>query len=284
MLNGMVRLPSRDVSLFIRELGAGYPVLLMHGGPGADHSTLDPLRPLAESCRLIAYDHRCNGLSRRIDIRTMTWENLAADAEAIREHLGIEELGVIGHSFGGMVALEYATRYPAGIRKLVLMDTCGDSSWVRMRAPEELARRGFSMRTVEAARRFYSGRIHPHELKRMMVRLGGAYYSSPRPMLLLREALHGLKIRASPEAFIGGFRDLMPGWSVMDRLNGISCPTLILAGSDDFQFPPEHQEELRKGIPRSELHIVAGAGHNPHVEKPEETLRLIRGFLKASRA
>jgi proline iminopeptidase len=73
----------------------------------------------------------------------MTWANLTADAEALRQALGFKQWAVLGHSFGGMVALEYALRYPDSLSHLLLMDTCGDARWVQQNAAEVLAKRGY---------------------------------------------------------------------------------------------------------------------------------------------
>jgi proline iminopeptidase len=110
----------RDVSLFVEVVGRGYPLLLMHGGPGADHWSMLPFRRCADRLTLIFYDHRCNGRSEGAPVSSMTWENLTADADALRQHLGFEKWAVLGHSFGGHVALEYALRYPASLSHLVL--------------------------------------------------------------------------------------------------------------------------------------------------------------------
>jgi proline iminopeptidase len=59
----------------------------MHGGPGVDHTTMLPFRPLADHFTLILYDHRCNGRSEGADVLSMTWENLTADADALRQSL-----------------------------------------------------------------------------------------------------------------------------------------------------------------------------------------------------
>ncbi len=80
----------RDVSLFVEVIGRGYPLLLMHGGPGADHWTMLPFRRLADQFTLIFYDHRCNGRSTGAPVSSMTWENLTADADALRQGLGYE--------------------------------------------------------------------------------------------------------------------------------------------------------------------------------------------------
>ena len=73
----MTRMPIRDVSLFVEVVGQGYPLLLMHGGPGADHWSMLPFRRCADQFTLIFYDHRCNGRSTGAPVESMTWENLA---------------------------------------------------------------------------------------------------------------------------------------------------------------------------------------------------------------
>ena len=65
----------------------------------------------------------------------------------------------------------------------------------------------------------------------------------------------------------------------MDRLGQITVPTLVLAGRDDFIFPPEHQLQLAAGIPGARLRIIERAGHNPQAEQPGEVMRAIRDFL-----
>ena len=155
----MTTIPIRDVSLFVKVMGQGYPLVLMHGGPSLDHTTLLPLEPLADQYTLIFYDHRCNGRSEGADASTMTMDNLTADADALRQELGYDQWIVLGHSFGGNVALEYALRYPQRLSRLILMNTGGDQWWVNHNAPELLAKRGYNASTVEAARRFYNGQV-----------------------------------------------------------------------------------------------------------------------------
>jgi len=275
----MTFIPIRGVSLFVEIRGQGDPVVLMHGGPGVDHHTMHPLRPLGESHRLVFYDHRGNGRSTGAEVSSMTWENLTADADELRQRLGFDRWAVLGHSFGGMVALEYALRFPTRLSHLILMDTCGDSRWVHEHAPEALARRGFDPDTVTLARRFFNGKIEPHEMSLAMRKFGGAYYHRPTPLLLAREVLTGLRMKTRPEALIFGFGQLLRGWSVMDRLRELQAPTLVLAGRSDFQFPPEHQAELAAGIPSAHLVFVEQAGHNAHSERPDEVNQAVLNFL-----
>ena len=277
-------MPVRDVSLFVEVVGRGDPLVLMHGGPRADHCTLLPFRRLSDRFTLIFYDHRCNGRPQGAPVSSMTWENLTADAEAPRQRLGFERWAVLGHSFGGHVALEYALRYPASLSHLVLLDTGGDSRWSQEQGPQLLARRGYGPRTVELAGRFFNGQIAPNEMMPALLRFGGAYYHDPSLVLLAREMLRGgWRTKTRPEALIFAGRQLLKGWTVMDRLDQITVPTLVLAGRDDFLFPPEHQRQLAAGIPGARLQIIERAGHNAHSERPTEVLKAVTDFISAGR-
>ena len=281
----MTTMPIRDVSLFVEVVGHGYPLLLMHGGPGADHWTLLPFKRCSDRFTLVFYDHRCNGRSTGAPVSSMTWENLTADADALRERLGFERWAVLGHSFGGKVALEYALRYPDSLSHLVLLDTGGDSRWAQEYAPELLATRGFGPKTVTLAGRFLNGQITPREFLPTLLRLGKAYnpYLSPRQMAA--DLIHGeWRTKMRPEALIYAAPNLLKGWTVMDRLGEITVPTLVMAGRDDFLFPPEHQEQLAAGIPDARLRIIERAGHNPHSERPAEVMEALRDFLSADAA
>jgi proline iminopeptidase len=252
----------------------------MHGGPGADHWTLLPFRQLADQFTLIFYDHRCNGRSQGAPVSSMTFENLTADADALRRRLGYERWAVLGHSFGGHVALEYALRYPGSLSHLVLVDTGGDSRWSRSNAAEVLARRGYSPEKVELVRRWFRGEFPPRQMPLILMRIGRAYYSRPSLSLVTRDLIRGeWRSKMRPEAMIFADRHLLKDWTVMDRLGKITAPTLIVAGQDDFIFPPEHQRELAAAIPRACLQLIERAGHNPHAEQPAEVMRAIRDFI-----
>ncbi len=278
----MTMIPVGDVSLFTLVTGQGYPIVLMHGGLGVDHTTLLPLRPCADAFTLVFYDHRCNGRSVGAEVPSMTWANLAADAEALRQALGFTQWAVLGHSFGGMVALEYALRYPDSVSHLLLVDTCGDARWVHRNAAEVLAKRGYGKEAVHAAERFFNGLIRPEELIPCLLRFGRAYYHRPNPLTLLHGVITGLRIKRKPEALIYGFAELLKEWTVMERLSEITTPTLVLAGRHDFQFPPEHQAILADRIPGAQLAIIERAGHNAPMERTAEVIGIIKRFMGAS--
>jgi len=272
------RMSIRDVSLYVDVVGHGYPLLLMHGGPSADHWTLGAFRRCADRFTLVFYDHRGNGRSEGSAVSSMTWENLTADADALREKLGYDRWAVLGHSFGGHVALEYALRFPDRVSHLVLLDTGGSNRWPQS-AADRLAGRGYSPKKVKLVRRWFNGEFTPKEYFPIFMRIGGAY--NYHPILgTLRTLRHGgwhSKIR--PEALIFAGRHLVKGWTVMDRLGEIRVPTLVVAGREDFVFPPECQRELAAGIPDARLLLVERAGHNPHDERTATVMRAITAFI-----
>jgi pimeloyl-ACP methyl ester carboxylesterase len=278
----MTMMALRGVSLFVEVIGQGYPLLLMHGGPGNDHLTMQPFQPCADHFTLVFYDHRCNGRSEGAPVSSMTWENLTADADALRRVLGFQKWAVLGHSFGGMVALEYGLRYPHSLSHLMLVDTGGDIWWAQQNAPLILAKRGHSLGTVKTAQRFFTGQITPSEMVPSMMKLIGAYYHHAGPLLVAHETIMGMRMKSRPDAFIFAFSQLLKGWSVMDRLSEIKVPALVMAGRDDFLFPPEHQVALKAGLPNARLEIIERAGHNAPSERPTEVIAAVRDFMAAA--
>ena len=275
----MTKIQIRDVKLHVKVMGKGYPLVLMHGGPGADLYTLMSFKPCADQFTLIFYDHRCNGRSEGAEITSMTMENLTADADMLRQALGFEKWAVLGHSFGGNVALEYALRYPQNLSHLLLVNSGGDFRWARENAPDVLAKRGFSPDIVELARRHFNGQIEPNEMFSTLMKLGKAYNPYTSLWQLPHMLITGLRTKLQPEALIFGETQVLKNWTVMDRLGEIKAPTLVLAGREDFIYPPEHQEELAAGIPHARLVLIDRAGHNPHDERPAEVIDAVKKFM-----
>jgi proline iminopeptidase len=278
----MPKISVRDTSLYVEVVGEGDPLVLMHGGPGLDHWTLEPFRRCSDRYTLILYDHRCNGASLDAPVATMTWDNLTADADALREHLGFDKWSVLGHSFGGNVALEYTLRYPERVSKLVLLDSGSDGRWPQVNAAAVAETRGFSPQKADLVRRWFNGEFEPDEWFSIFSEVGPAYYYEPLDIArMAREmpAMEGPTFRPEPLIFAG--QHLLRNWSVTDRLHDIDVPTLVMAGKQDFVYPPEAQHELADGIPGARLKLIDRAGHNPQSERPDETIAALVEFMPA---
>jgi proline iminopeptidase len=278
----MTKMSIRGISLNVKVMGKGYPLVLMHGGPGADMYTMMAYRPCADHFKLVFYDHRCNGRSKGADVTSMTMENLTADADALRQALGFEKWAVLGHSFGGYVALEYALRYPQSLSHLLLVDTGAENSWAQEKAPEELAKRGFDPEVVDLCRRYFNGLIEPKEMFPSLMKLSKAYNPYTSLSQLPHMLFWGLQTKLQPETFVYSASHFLKGWSVKSRLGEIKVPTLVMSGRQDFIYPPEHQEELATCISNARLVIIDRAGHNPHDEQTAKTLEAVRKFMSTT--
>jgi proline iminopeptidase len=106
-----------------------------------------------------------------------------------------------------------------------------------------------------------------------------AYNYNNSLLSLAKELVSSRKFKARPEALIHGYTQLLKGWTVMHRLREIRVPTLVVAGRQDFLFPPEHQAILADRLPNAELVIIERSGHNPQNEQLAKLIEIIKHFL-----
>jgi proline iminopeptidase len=264
-----------DTELFYVEVGEGLPCLVMHGGLGGDHSSLHPwLDPLGDVMRLVYYDHRGNGRSGRPRSESITFEQLCADADALREHLGFEEIAVLGYSFGGFVALEYALRYPERISHLILLDTAPTFDYEE-EIEANARRKGATQEQLEALDASAEDEGESWRLWKVIEPLYFCTFDAD-----LAERVMG-KTVISVEAADAGDA-IIEGWDLTPRLGEVSAPTLIVVGKDDFVCPPSQAKIMHEGIPNSELAVFENSGHFTHVEEPEAFFDAVRGWLRRS--
>jgi pimeloyl-ACP methyl ester carboxylesterase len=256
-------------------------LLLLHGGPGFDHSIYRPsYSALSDIAQIIYLDHRGNGRSE--DGPSEGW-NLAQWGDDVRvfcDVLGIASPIVLGASFGGMVALAYATRHPAHPSKLVLISTEAAGDTHRDRRVELFERFGGREVGALARRRFLELQGHPDQVsvdawRRLAIPL---YTRIPRDPDIARRAIN------RPEVLHWFTR---PGgeshtFNMFPDLHRIRCPTLVLGGEDDPMLPIECQADIAAALP---AHLVqferfADCRHAVVPDAPERAMAVIRGFIK----
>ena len=266
--------PLNGTDLFYVELGRGRPCLVMHGGLGFDHTHLRPwLDQLGDTLRLVYYDHRGNGRSGRPSLDTLTYQQFAADAEALRAHLGVEKIGVMGFSAGGAIALHYALSYPDHLSHLILVGTHAAWDYTdeiaanvagRNPSPEALAVFGASPPATDA------------EFAQMVEAIMPLYYHRFDPAAN-RCFLEDVVWSASAYA---AYSQALERHDVTARLGEIAAPTLVIVGRDDFITPPAQAERLAGGIPQAELVVLERSGHMPYVEESEVFAAAVRDWLR----
>src|SRR5918912_3231580 len=113
--------------MFVEEVGSGFPLIVLHGGPGLDHTNFRPwLDPLGDDFGLLYVDERGQGRSERVDPKTLSLEVFARDVDLLAEALGLERFALLGHSFGAIVTTWHATE--VGTAAAYVISGGGDAS------------------------------------------------------------------------------------------------------------------------------------------------------------
>lgn len=253
-------------------------VLLLHGGPGFDHSIYKPAyAALADVAQLVYLDHRGNGRSEPDEPANWNLAQWGDDVHGFCQALGIERPIVLGVSFGGMVAMSYATRHPDHPAKLVLVSTEARGTAHRERRVELFRELGGPEVGALAHRRFIERQTDAATME-AWVRLAMPFYTRrrPNPDVSRRGILRAEVLRwfTRPDGEGQSF-DMFP------VLHRIACPTLVVGGEDDPMTPVESQADiaaaLRPGIGRFER--FPGCGHGVVADAEDRALALFRSFI-----
>jgi proline iminopeptidase len=269
--------------LFYLVEGSGPPLVVLHGGLGFDHTYMRAsLEPLDDVRTMIYVDQRGNGRSGRPPLETITIPQLAADVDALRDHLGHERIGVLGHSYGGFVALEYATTYPDRVSHLVCEDTSPGAFEPTEAELAERADPSWITPEIQAGFEYFGSLMASGEtptddgFRDNLPKVAPVYLHRADPSALAPK-LAGMIVNA--EVAMHSMRVALPGWSVADKLDRITAPTLVLCGRYDLMTTPECAKRLSTGIPGAELVWFENSGHFPAIEEPDAFVSALRGFF-----
>jgi proline iminopeptidase len=277
----------RDTELFFDVEGASLvpdgprmverPIaFLLHGGPGGDHTGFKGVySPLAERMQLVYVDHRGQGRSARGPKESYTLDNNVEDLEALRQYLGLDKIVVIGVSYGGMVALTYASRYPDSVSHLIAVVTAPSYRFLE-RAQQIVAERGTEEQT-RMADVLWAGAFESEEQLR-------EYYSVMGPLYAMKyDAAKAQERRGrgilSTDAINEGFGGFLRTWDVTADLPKITAPTLVIAGRHDWICPPEFSLEIARAIPNADLRVFEHSSHSVATDEPDAYLDVIKGFI-----
>jgi len=272
--------------LAYRRVGSG-PILVCHGGgPGFSGLYLQDLAGLDRRLELILLDPRGTGASDRpADPRAYAIEDYSNDVDELREHLGLERINLLGHSHGGVIAMDYAARFPDRVDRLILAST--------------LAR--FAQEQVDAMK------------AAMATKASEPWYDDARAALEAEQngefeadaELGELAIREFPlyfatygdaeHAYLESLRDDVPNadtlryfnqevfetYDLRPQLEQITAPTLVVTGELDFITGPVCANEIEQSLRDVRKVLIPGSGHFVFVEAPEAFRRAVLDFLEA---
>ena len=225
--------------------------------------------------QIVYIDHRGQGRSARGPQSSYTLDNNIEDLEALRQYLGLEKIVVLGMSYGGMVALAYAARYPQNVSHLIAGVTVPNHTFLE-KAQQALNERG-SEEQKRVAQALWAGNFASDEQLREYFDVMGPLYS------LTFDAAKNKEKRErgilSHEAINQGFGGFLRTYDITDELTKITAPTLVVGARHDWICPPEFSEQIASCIANADLRIFENSGHSILADELEAFLELVRGFL-----
>ena len=260
---------SDGIRLFARERGAGHPILMAHGMWSDHHAFDDVVAGLAGAYRTVCPDLRGHGRS-ETPAQAWTVVDLAHDWARILDALAIDAAVVVGHSMGGMAALQFALRYPDRLHALVLLSTSAETE-----KPERRTQLGLLSWTINmwGMNNWLAGRVASGFFSAAFAR------RFPAKVKAWRKGVLAMNKRALLQAL----EAVQDRPSVWDRLGDITMPALVMGTREDPIADPARTMAMARRLPNAQLVMLPGGGHALPMEHPRELTQALRQFLAAGR-
>lgn len=270
------------VRIFIQPVGPvdGYPLFVLHGGPGFDHTSMHPwLDPLATPFRLLYVDQRGHGRSERVDPRTLSLEGFAADVSKLARALGLERFALLGHSFGAMVALTHATTQGDASHYVI---SSGTASFTK--TGKEIEQNLASFEPVELREQVTQSwalepRAKTSEDVDTLWRMQAPFHFATTESDAYRRFMAVSDTTIYSAEVLAYFSENNYAMEQEAALPTVRKPSLILAGAYDRTCTPRAARDMHATIPSSELVVFPNAGHMTYVEQPEMYFAAVRDFF-----
>jgi proline iminopeptidase len=266
------------LSLFVEEIGDGFPLFVLHGGPGFDHSMFRPwLDPLSDEFRLLYVDERGQGKSDRVDPETLTLEVFARDVDLLAEALGLDAYALLGHSFGAIITTAHAIEL--GTAAAYVISGGGDSSaGLEQDVAASLDAMGDEKEAIAESWELEKTCTTDDEMLALWRAQMPMHFAGEPPPGFGEETVFSPDVlRYFANVGYGDF-DFGP------YLHHVRRPTLVVVGEHDQVTTPRAARVLHQGIADSELAVIPDVGHMSYVERPDRYLDAVRAFLRRAAA
>jgi proline iminopeptidase len=257
---------------------------ILHGGPGGDHSVYKTkLSPLSEWMQLVYIDQRGCGLSARGPSSNYTLENNVEDVEALRKYLGLEKIVLFGQSYGGMVALSYAVKYPQNLDGLLLVTT--SPSYRFIEGAKEFLKVNGTPEQQQMAQLIWNGEFESHEQLYEFSKVMSPLYSfkvASKQLLdeMPNQEKKSLHTNRSLEVLNEGFKKSLRIYDVLDGLHRIQTPTLVIGARHDWLTGVEESLAIANKISNSELVICEESSHSIMTDEYDLFISTLKDFVR----
>ncbi|MEK6410520.1 MAG: alpha/beta hydrolase [Acidobacteriota bacterium] len=272
---------SNGLNLHYETQGSGEEVVIVvHGGAGLPHEYFHPmLYNLSRYAKLVFFDRRADTLARS-GHGMVSIDEMSDDIDALRKSLGLQRVTLLGHSFGAAIALNYALRYPANLKRLILVSAAatvenpyeGEKRILKTLSKVEMT----AYRSSEGG----TGATRPCDRVRMRYAVLYPHYFHKLVPYEFDRGLYTAYFDAlsKKQALAAGSAAL----DVRNQLSKIKVPALVFAGRYDLITPPDQSFELASGLPQSRLVMMEHSGHFPFFEENYLFTEWVRRFMNAT--
>jgi len=270
-----------DTRLNVAERGDGYPLIVLHGGPGLDHHEFgDYLDPLCDQFRLILVDMRAQGKSEMCPETTWTLEQMAKDIVLLADALDLQEYAVLGHSYGAFVALQNAVDFPGAASQTIVSGGIPSARFLSV-VQENLQKiEPADVREKVIASWDREARVQTREeFAELMRDQMPFHFGNPLDPRLAEYDARTKDTVYAPAMLRHFSQNDYGSIEVEDRLKNVTQPVLVCTGRLDRVCTVGAAEAMAKGLPHAELVIFEQSGHMTFVEEPERYLQIVRDFL-----
>jgi proline iminopeptidase len=268
--------------LFISAAGSGEPIVVLHGGPGLNHSYFKPhLSGLEKNFRMIYYDQRACGQSAIPPADSISIQFLVDDLEGIRKEFKIEKLNLLAHSWGAILATHYALKYPNNVRRIIFSNPAFFSREYDREAGELTKKKTTKEDSIQRASVTAAG------MNMTSTQVEQLFKISFRASAYDRKNIDKLNLNI-PENFQKANRNLFGGLmkdpemkkNLYASLSLLKFPVLVIHGEADI-LPIASIHRLKNSLPKGELVILSECGHFPFIENEQENyLLVVRIFME----
>lgn len=252
-------------------------MIALHGAPGVGwrDEPRETFKEYSDMFRVLVFDLRGSGHSGGTP--PFSHASWVADVESLRQWARVDRFVLAGGSYGGFLALEYAVKHPNRVRALVLRDTAASSKGLNEAAIERAKASDRIKVDVPRLMRLFNGQMRDNEDLKETFKAILPLYTHDYDPGQAEEALKSCIFRF--ETHNAAFANEVPRFNVTDRLNTITCPTLVTVGRADWACTVERNEVIAAGVPNSTFVIFERSGHAPQVEEKELWHKTVRDFL-----
>ncbi len=266
------------VALHYEAIGKGRPIVLLSGGPGFSSEYMKPIADhLKTRYKAILVDQRGTGKSAitTYDAKTLAHAQLVADLEALRRTLNVEKLTLVGHSWGGILAMMYASAHPDRVQALVLIDAGGPTT----ASVAKFTANHTARMTAEDSAKVAAGYAkinseHKSALLEITKARTPPYFHDRAKALRFADAL--TEDSFNDKMFWAVVGQIDAKFDLREGLKNVKAPVLVIHGKSD---PLESAQEVHETFPGSRLVLIDEAGHFPWAEQPQAVWRAMDGFL-----